>query len=277
MNDIFNNCDIIFTYIQTPSLDNGLYNHEYIDNFIEETLKFDNKNKTNKIILINSTVIHEYCNTIKDKLISNNFTLFYNPFFIAQGSIIDNIINPDMILLGIDDDDNNVNSNKIICIYDKIIIDNENSNKYKIMKLFEAEKTKFAINFFITTKISYANLIRDLISNKNYDPNIVLNAIGSNTRIGNKYLNYGYGFGGPCLPRDNKALLEYTKLNNFDFEICNINDKNNQNHLLFQFEELKKSTEPIVFKYITYKDSSDILEESQKLKLAILLSNNKNS
>ena len=182
-----------------------------------------------------------------------------------------------MILLGIDDDDNNVNSNKIICIYDKIIIDNENANKYKIMKLFEAEKTKLAINCFITTKISYANLIRDLISNKNYDPNIVLNAIGSNTRIGNKYLNYGYGFGGPCLPRDNKALLEYTKLNNFDFEICNINDKNNQNHLLFQFEELKKSTEPIVFKYITYKDSSDILEESQKLKLAILLSNNKNS
>jgi len=274
LNDIYNNCDIIFTYIQTPSLENGLYNHEYIDNFIEKTLNYQNKN--NKIILINSTVIPEYCNSIRDKLKKNNFTLIYNPSFISQGNIIDNIINPDMILIGIDDNDNNENSNKIIDIYNKIIIDNDNHNKYKIMKLFEAEMTKLSINCFITTKITYANLIGDFISSKNYNPDIVLNAIGSDSRIGNKYLNYGYGFGGPCLPRDNKALSEYAKINDFDFQICNINDINNEKHLLYQYEQLKTSTEPIIFKYITYKDSSDILEESQKLKLAILLANNKN-
>jgi nucleotide sugar dehydrogenase len=283
LNDIYDNCDIIFTYIQTPSLDNGLYNHEYINNFIEETLKYDNINKKNKIILINSTVIPEYCNTIKDKLKSNNFTLSYNPSFIAQGSIIANIINPDIVLIGIDDDDNLENSNKIIDVYNKIIDNNNdnndnNRNKYKIMKLFEAEITKLAINCFITTKITYANLIGDFVSNKNYNPDIVLNAIGSDTRIGNKYFNYGYGFGGPCLPRDNKALFEYTKsnLNNLDFEICNINDRNNNNHLLYQYEKLKNSKEPIIFNYITYKDTSDILEQSQKLELAILLANNKN-
>lgn len=278
LNDIFNNCDIIFTYIQTPSLDNGLYNHEYIDNFINETMKFDNKNNNNKIILINSTVIPEYCNSIKDKLKSNNFTLVYNPSFIAQGSIINNIMNPDMILIGIDDDENNENTNKIINIYNKIINYNNNMNldRYNIMKLFEAEITKLAINCFITTKITYANLIGDFVSDKNYNPNIVLKAIGSDSRIGNKYFNYGYGFGGPCLPRDNKALLEYTKKYNFNFDICNINDKNNENHLLYQYEKLKDSTEPIIFRYITYKNSSDILEESQKLKLALLLANNNN-
>ena len=284
LNDIYDNCDIIFTYIQTPSLDNGLYNHEYINNFIEETLKYDNINKTNKIILINSTVIPEYCNTIKDKLKSNNFTLSYNPSFIAQGSIIANIINPDIVLIGIDDDDNLENSNKIIDVYNKIIDNNNdnndnNRNKYKIMKLFEAEITKLAINCFITTKITYANLIGDFVSNKNYNPDIVLNAIGSDTRIGNKYFNYGYGFGGPCLPRDNKAIFQYIKLNNLnnlDFEICNINDRNNNNHLLYQYEKLKNSKEPIIFNYITYKDTSDILEQSQKLELAILLANNKN-
>jgi len=289
LNDIYDNCDIIFTYIQTPSLDNGLYNHEYINNFIEETLKYDNTNKTNKIILINSTVIPEYCNTIKDKLKSNNFILSYNPSFIAQGSIIANIINPDIVLIGIDDDDNLENSNKIIDIYNKIIDndndnnknDNDNINKYKIMKLFEAEIAKLAINCFITTKITYANLIGDFVSNKNYNPDKVLNAIGSDTRIGNKYFNYGYGFGGPCLPRDNTALFQYTKsdlnnLNNLNFEICNINDRNNNNHLLYQYEKLKNSKEPIIFNYITYKDTSDILEKSQKLELAILLANNKN-
>ena len=271
LNDIYNNCDIIFTYIQTPSLDNGLYNHEYINNFIDETLKFNNDN--DKIIIINSTVIPEYCNSIKEKLKSNNFSLCYNPSFIAQGSIINNIINPDIILIGIDDDDN-TNYNKIVDIYDKIII-NKNGN-YKRMNLLESEITKLSINCFITTKITYANMIGDYLVNKNCDPDIVLNAIGSDTRIGNKYFNYGYGYGGPCLPRDNNALFEYGKLNNYNFNICNINDMNNSRHLLFQYEHLKNSKEPIEFKYITYKDTSDILEESQKLELALLLVNNKN-
>ena len=273
LNDIYNNCDIIFTYIQTPSLDNGLYNHEYINNFIDETLKIDNKE--NKIIVINSTVIPEYCNSIKEKLKSNNFSLCYNPSFIAQGSIINNIINPDIILIGLDEDNNN-NYNKIVDIYDKILINNNDKKKYKKMNLLEAEITKLSINCFITTKITYANMIGDYLINKNCNPDIVLNAIGSDSRIGNKYFNYGFGYGGPCLPRDNKALYEYGKLNNYDFNICNINDLNNNNHLLFQYEKLRNSNESIEFRYITYKDTSDILEQSQKLELAILLAKNKN-
>ena len=273
LNDIYKNCDIIFTYIQTPSLDNGLYNHEYIDKFINETLKFDNNDNDNKIIIINSTVIPEYCNSIKEKLKLNNFSLCYNPSFIAQGSIISNIINPDIILIGIDDNDNNYN--KIIDIYDKILINND-KNKYKKMNLLEAEITKLSINCFITTKITYANMIGDYLINKNCNPDIVLNAIGSDSRIGNKYFKYGFGYGGPCLPRDNKALYEYGNQNNYNFNICNINDMNNAKHLLFQFENLKNSKEPIEFKYITYKDISDILEQSQKLELAILLAKNKN-
>ena len=271
LKDIYNNCDIIFTYIQTPSLDNGLYNHEYINNFIDEILKV--VNKEDKIIVINSTVIPEYCNSIKEKLKSNNFYLCYNPSFIAQGSIINNIINPDIILIGLDEDNDN-NYNKIINIYNKIVIDDK--NKYKRMNLLEAEITKLSINCFITTKITYANMIGDYLINKNCNPDIVLNAIGSDTRIGNKYFNYGFGYGGPCLPRDNKALYEYGKLNNYDYNICNINDINNSNHLLFQYEKLRNLNEPIEFKYITYKDTSDILEQSQKLELAILLAKNKN-
>ena len=278
LTDIYNNCDIIFTYIQTPSLENGLYNHKYIDNFIDETLTINNIN--NKIIIINSTVIPEYCNSIKDKLKSKNFSLCYNPSFIAQGSIINNIINPDIILIGIDDDSDDYNYNKIIEIYNKIFIDNDNyensKGKYKKMNLLEAEITKLSINCFITTKITYANMIGDYLINKNCNPDIVLNAIGSDSRIGNKYINYGFGYGGPCLPRDNKALYEYGKINNYDFNICNINDDNNSKHLYYQYEKLKESTEPIEFRYITYKDNSDILEKSQKLELAILLANNKN-
>jgi len=268
LNDIFDNCDIIFTYIQTPSLDNGLYNHEYINNFVENAIS--HKNEIDKIIVISSTVIPEYCNSIKDKLKNNNYKLCYNPSFIAQGTIIGNIINPDIILIGIDDDSI---YNKITSIYDKIIV---NDNIYKKMNLLEAEITKLSINCFITTKITYANQIGDLLKSKNCNPDIVLNAIGTDSRIGNKCLNYGFGYGGPCFPRDNKALFEYSKINNFDLNICSVNDINNQMHLLFQFNIMKNSKEPIIFNYITYKDNSDILEQSQKLKLAILLAKNNN-
>ena len=269
VNDLLDNCHTIFTYIQTPSLENGLYNHEYINNFIDNCVNY---NTTYKTIIISSTVIPEYCNSIIDKLKNNNYNLCYNPSFIAQGSIINNIINPDFILLGANDI--NITDN-VINIYNKIVI-NPNQNLYKKMNLLEAEITKLSINCFITTKITFANMIGDLSMNKKCNPNTILNAIGSDTRIGHKCFNYGFGYGGPCLPRDNSALFEYTKNNNFDFSICKLNDENNNTHLMYQYNTLKHSTEPIVFTYITYKDNSDIMEHSQKLKLAILLANNKN-
>ena len=273
LSDVLDNCDILFTFIQTPSLSNGLYNHEYIDIFIEKCIEYNNVN--NKLIIINSTVIPEYCNSIKNKLLANNFKLCYNPSFIAQGSIINNIINPDIILIGMDNDNDNDNDNEIqniINIYKKVIISKDTTNIFKCMKLYEAEITKLSINCYITFKISYANLIGDLVNNNNCNPNIVLEAIGSDTRIGKKCLNYGFGYGGPCLPRDNKALCAYSN-NKIDFDICKNIDKINDNHLKFQYNQMKHSDEPIIFKYITYKDTSDILDESQKLKLAILLAN----
>jgi len=271
--EVVNNSSIIISFIQTPSLENGSYNHTYIDNFIDKCIE-NGYQDTLKTIVISSTVMPEYSESLLKKLNDYNYDIIYNPSFISQGSIINNIINPDFILIG----NNNNNYNDIIEIHKKII---ENPNiKYKVMSLHEAELTKIAINCYITMKISYANLIGDFAKSLDCEPSIILDAIGTDTRIGNKYLNYGYGFGGPCLPRDNKALYYYfiNKNNNpnINFDICNVTYNNNKNHLLYQFNELKKLKEPIEFKYITYKDSSDILEESQKLKLAIMLADNGN-
>src|SRR5690606_20436380 len=80
-----------------------------------------------------------------------------------------------------------------------------------------AEITKLAINCFITTKIAFANMIGDIASKTNENSKTItnsediLNAIGSDSRIGQKCLKYGYGFGGPCFPRDNRALGKYAK------------------------------------------------------------------
>jgi len=271
--EVINNCDNIFTFIQTPSLPEGNYDHSYIDNFIKECIKLE-KQEITKNIIISSTVMPNYCNSLLNKLKDYNYDIIYNPSFIAQGSIINNIIKPDFILIG----NNSNNYDKIIKIHEQIIDDKEII--FKTMNLLEAELTKISINCFITTKISYANLVGDFAKSLNCNPSVILDAIGTDTRIGKKYLNYGYGFGGPCLPRDNKALYYYfnniNNNSNINFDICKITDRNNYNHLLFQFDELKSSKEPIEFRYITYKDTSDIIEESQKLKLALMLADNGN-
>jgi UDP-glucose 6-dehydrogenase len=160
--------------------------------------------------------------------------------------------------------------NTIELIHKRII---KNNTSFHKMKPMEAEIAKISINCFITSKIAFANMIGDLLISKNINPDNVLNAIGSDSRIGNKYLKYGFGFGGPCFPRDNRALDIYSQKQGFDFHLCKTTDKLNSDHLQYQFNNIKDKEE-YEFTYITYKDTSDILEESQKLKLALMLSDN---
>lgn len=266
--DIIDICDVIFVFIQTPSLPDGSYDHSHIDSFISECISYGGQDSQgrHKTLIISSTVMPEYTDSIADIVKDYNYDVCYNPSFIAQGTILYNLENPDLVLIGC----SNSQSAKVVANIHNRIIKNTNTN-FSVMSAHEAEIAKIALNCYITTKIAFANMIGDLLVSKKLNPDIVLNAIGSDKRVGNNYLKYGYGFGGPCFPRDNRALGIYGKKNNVNFELCYTTDTLNNEHLLFQFNELKNSKEPIVFNYITYKDDSYILEESQKLKLALLL------
>lgn len=262
--DIVAICDVIFVFIQTPSLSSGEYDHSYINTFIDMCVNVDCHNK---ILVISSTVMPEYTDSIIKRFDSRNNThICYNPTFIAQGSIIENLINPEMILIGGHSKDA---MNTVESIHKHII--KNNATIHHITPI-EAEISKICINCFITTKIAYANMVGDLAVSKNIEPSNILNAIGSDSRIGNKYLGYGYGFGGPCFPRDNKAIYHYAKNNGFNFRLCETTDTMNNDHLQNQFQSIiNKKINNYEFTYITYKDTSDILEESQKLKLALML------
>lgn len=257
--------EIIIILVQTPSLENGSYDHSYVDNVIDNILK-NGKSENEKIIIITCTVMPEYCNSIYKKLKDYNYKLIYNPLFIAQGSILYDIENHDMMLVGCLDDDNNIIENMY----------NLKNTKFCKMTLLEAEISKISLNCFKTTKISYANMIGDLAVKSECNPNVILNAIGLNTTVGNKCLKYGDGFGGPCFPRDNKALYYYGNQKDIDLLLCKTTEKLNDIHLIFQYEQLKKYKD-LEFDYITYKEGIDILDESQRLKLAIMLHRNGNN
>jgi UDP-glucose 6-dehydrogenase len=102
----------------------------------------------------------------------------------------------------------------------------------------------------------------------NSEIDTVLNAIGGDTIVGKKYMKYGFGFGGPCLPRDNRALGFYVKNLGMDLNFPITVDEFNKEHANFlkeHFISLNPNKEtPFVMNYITYKKGTDILEESQQ-------------
>ena len=136
-----------------------------------------------------------------------------------------------------------------------------------------AEITKISINCFVTTKISYANMIGDIAdATEDADKFEILKAVGADSRIGGKYLMPGYGFGGPCFPRDNRALGHYAEEAGVQPLICEATDEYNRLHTQRMIDEkLKEGKDEYTFTDVAYKPKCPvpIIEESQKLAVAV--------
>lgn len=265
LSDIFEeNIRTIFSVVSTPSLPTGEFSHAYIDAIIDQ-LAMHGRRDTPHHLIINSTCMPGYCSSIEERLKALNYTLTYNPEFIAQGSIIRDQQFPDQVLIGGSD---STATDSLKMIYAKLC---KNSPRYCVMSLISAEITKLATNCFLTTKIAFANAIGDIAQKAGAEPEKILEAIGADSRIGTKYLKYGFGYGGPCFPRDNKAFTHFANQAGSRMLISEATDQANEAHHLFLTEQWQKQyeqQEEIVFDSVTYKKGSDILEASQQLKLA---------
>lgn len=264
---------IIFIVVNTPSKNDGAYDHSAIDSIVNdmETYYSNNPNTNTKYVVIVSTVMPKYCDSIQTKLSSYNIDIIYNPEFIAQGSIIKDTLNPDMILIG----SNSIKGGNIIeNIHMKLV---RNMPTICKMSCLEAEITKISLNCFLTTKIAFGNCIGDLAVSQNCNPNTILNAIGSDTRIGKKYLKYGFGYGGPCLPRDNRAYNYFSRQQNMNNLIGEASDNLNTIHSEFLYNKIKKildtENKSVLFNQLTYKKNTCLIEESKQFELANLLAN----
>jgi nucleotide sugar dehydrogenase len=263
--------DIIFIIVQTPNGGGSrFYDHTILSNLLERinTLKPKNKN-----IIIGCTVMPNYIRQIGKTLISDceNTTLCYNPEFVAQGDIVRGFENPDIILFGLENKDQSEDlKNRIKGIYDKMT---KNTPKYCFMTPTEAEIVKISLNGFITTKISFANMISDLCDSiPDVNKTTVLDAIGSDSRIGTKYFKPGYSFGGPCFPRDTKALKLLMDQHNILSTLLQSTTEYNEKHIEIQAKQILDSTinHTIIIENVCYKENSKIpiIEESAKLKIA---------
>jgi nucleotide sugar dehydrogenase len=264
--DVIKECDILYTLVATPSLPDGSYNISAIWEVISD-IQQSGFDVSGKSFVVGCTTNPGDCLLFQKELEPYGVDVFYNPEFIAQGSIIKDLQNADMVLIG----GNGNNLEVLNKIYSKIQI--TDPHVYN-MSTTAAELVKLAVNCFLTTKISYANMVGEVMSLAGLDDEIyhVLNAIGADTRVGSKYLKYGYGFGGPCLPRDNRSFAAYAKKLGLEYNLGKTTDDFNNEHAKFLKNYFIKKNErnvPFWFQSIAYKEGTDILAESQQYRLCI--------
>jgi nucleotide sugar dehydrogenase len=269
--EIIENSDIIFTFVATPSTTDGSYDTSAVfevvnDFFAASKLEIPIFNKK---FIVGCTTNPGDVEQIQNKLSMFSIQVAYNPEFIAQGEIVKGIEQSDIVLIGTEYQEL---ANELIQIYDKIQTTSVNAH---VMSPKAAEITKIGINCFLTTKISYANMMGDILTKSNLSNEIdsVLNAVGGDSRVGKKYMKYGFGFGGPCLPRDNRALGHYANELGLKLNLPLTVDEFNKEHAEFiknfYINQNPNKSVPFVMNYITYKRGTDILEESQQFKLCL--------
>jgi nucleotide sugar dehydrogenase len=282
--------DIIFILVQTP---NGggtkFYDHTILSNLLEKINKYRPQNKH---FVIGCTVMPHYIDQVGTMLITNcdNCTLNYNPEFIAQGDIVRGFEKPDMILIG------SKNIDTLTPIFTDVYTRmTQNEPIFSFMTPLEAEIVKISLNGFVTTKISFANMVSDLCDQAGANKSTVLKAIGADTRIGRKYFNPGLSFGGPCFPRDTKALKQLMDQHGIPSQILQSTTEYNQEHNRRYAEQLVGSNQKLKdyvkaqldckeiyndsglcgfsFTDVCYKPNVHIpiIEESAKLKIAEIL------
>ena len=258
--EVITSSDIVYTFVATPSTKDGNYDVSAVDSVVKDFEGFSGKK-----FVVGCTTNPGDCEKFKKAL--PNIKVFYNPEFIAQGNIINGLLYADMVLVGGEYDQDITN------LY-YAIQGPKMEPQMNFMSLTSAELTKIALNCYLTMKISYANQVGEVLTKFGLEDEIgkVLNAIGEDSRVGSKYLGYGFGFGGPCLPRDNRAFAHAAERvglkNNIGLTIDAFNDEHSDFLADTLCEKHKNKKVPFYFPNgITYKKGTDILEESQQYRL----------
>jgi UDPglucose 6-dehydrogenase len=200
--------ELTFVIVPTPSDDRGGFSLQYAgEAFRQVGLAIKGKGGPHTVVCTSTVLpgatrygLLPILERHAGRAAGSDLRVCYSPEFIALGSVIRDFLHPDFLLIGEFD---RASGDHLEACYRDII----GPTPVRRMTLENAELAKLAVNAFVTTKITFANLLADLCARiPNGDVDVVADAIGLDTRIGRKYLSGGLGFGGPCFPRDNAAL-----------------------------------------------------------------------
>jgi UDPglucose 6-dehydrogenase len=267
--------DASFFIPPSPSLPDGSFSNEYLLKAMRPIAKAIRKaEKKDHIFVCSSTTTPGAVDGALIPMLEEEtgwkcgaeFHVCYNPEFIALGNVINGLLEPDLVLIGEGDPESGAALEELYRKYTR--------NKCRIarMSIISAELTKISVNSYITMKISFTNQLRMIAEQfPKADINVILDAIGTDTRIGKKYLRPGLSYGGPCFPRDNRLLSYAARQVGLEAPLAEASNRTNElakSKLVERAKRLIPPGDTVLVLGMSYKPDTYITEESAGLHLA---------
>ena len=194
------------------------------------------------------------------------FDVASNPEFLKEGNAIKDFMSPDRVVVGTESE----RAKKVLTrLYKPFLL---NNFRVIFMDIPSAEMTKYAANSMLATRISFMNEIANLCERVGADVNMVRAGIGSDTRIGRKFLYAGCGYGGSCFPKDVKALIKTADQNGYSMEVLKAVERVNETQKSILFQKLEKAFDgqplrglTIALWGLSFKPETDDMRESTAL------------
>ena len=264
--------EVIFSAVGTPPDEDGSADLKYV---LEVARTIGRNMKQYKLVVTKSTVpvgtAPKVRAVIQEELdkrgVKIDFDVASNPEFLKEGNAISDFMSPDRVVVGVE----SARAEKLMSkLYKPFLL---NNFRVIFMDIPSAEMTKYAANSMLATRISFMNDIANLCELVGADVNMVRSGIGSDTRIGRKFLYPGIGYGGSCFPKDVKALIKTAELNGYPMQVLRAVEEVNElqksvliDKLVKQFNDnLKDKT--IALWGLAFKPETDDMREAPALVL----------
>ncbi|MHA2105215.1 MAG: UDP-glucose dehydrogenase family protein [Candidatus Hodarchaeales archaeon] len=264
-----------FILVNTPSNPDGSYGLHFVESVAESLGRILKNIDFYHTIVEVSTVSPGDClkyilpliESESGKICGEDFGFVHNPEFIALGSVLSDMLHPDFRIIG---DFDKKSGDIVEEIYKKV-----SNDPILRMGINNAELVKIALNCYLTIKISFANTLGEICEKmEGGDANLVTKALGLDKRISPKFLKAGLGYGGPCFPRDDKALIALAKKLNAQAFLSEASSKVNNRQVSITMEKIRtlKNIKDITVLGLSYKPNVPYVTESQAFEITKILS-----
>ena len=267
-----NDVDIVFSAVGTPPDEDGSADLSYV---LEVARTIGRTMNKYLLVVTKSTVPVGTAalvrKAIQDELDIRNldiqFDVASNPEFLKEGNAVNDFMHPDRVVVGVESEKAKALLSRL---YKPFLI---NNFRIIFMDVPSAEMTKYAANAMLATRISFMNNIANLCEKVGADINMVRAGIGSDERIGSKFLYAGCGYGGSCFPKDVRALIKTASENDVDLEILKAVERVNDEQKMILFKKLsayysnKLSGKTMAVWGLSFKPETDDMRDAPSLLL----------
>ncbi|MDH6306217.1 UDPglucose 6-dehydrogenase [Parabacteroides sp. PF5-5] len=272
LKECINEVEVVFCAVGTPPDEDGSADLKYVLSVARQVGRLMNKYT---LVVTKSTVpvgtAKKIKQAIREELDKRNvdiaFDIASNPEFLKEGAAIKDFMSPDRVVVGVESEE----AEKVMSkLYRPFLL---NNFRVIFMDVPSAEMTKYAANSMLATRISFMNDIANLCEIVGADVNMVRKGIGSDSRIGNRFLYPGCGYGGSCFPKDVKALIQTAKEHQYPMRILQAVEDVNEDQKKILFQKLEKhfdgklERKRVALWGLAFKPETDDMREAPSLVL----------